>query len=78
MENNFKEAIMSYIKVGFELAVGWYFGKTMCHIVDEASARLVRHYVPEKYWNARHPDYPLRTNIKANKQAKMKIGFSTE
>ena len=69
---------MNYVKIGFGLTVGWYLGKTVCHTVDEASARLIRHYVPERYWNAKHPNYPLRANTKMTKETKMKIGFSVD
>lgn len=47
---------MNYIKAGFGLAVGWQLGEVMFEAVGVA----IRYYVPEKYWNKHHPDYPGR------------------
>lgn len=47
---------MNYIKAGFGLAVGWQLGE----VIFEAVGVAIRYYVPEKYWNRKHPDYPGR------------------
>lgn len=68
---------MNYIKTGFMLAIGWYLGKTVCKITREVSSDLVKHYVPDKYWNRYSPDYLLRTPPPEN-EVKFKIGFSMD
>ncbi len=64
---------MNYVKIGFEMAIGWYLGKFTYDVIMGFANKMIEYHVPEKYWNDKHPDYPANRSRKS--EAKMKIGF---
>lgn len=44
------------VKAGFKLGFGLYFGYNMGKTLDHAGMMVFKKYVPEKYWNIKHPE----------------------
>ncbi len=71
---------MSYIKKGFQLAIGVCLGKALYDSVNAVAGDIVKKYVPEKYWNREHPDY-LDFKLSSNETSEKRqqpIGFRAD
>lgn len=71
---------MGYIKQGFQLAIGMCLGKAAYDLINSTGGRAIQHLVPEKYWNTRHPDYPIRSKVEKSEKTHSQnpIGFKVD